>query len=75
MCIRPFKKVVRFYEQGDVSIFTMIKSMAMNAFRYCSEMECKRLRRDHVDYWYHGMGCVEIKYTEDQGSSLDVIRS
>ena len=47
MCAKPVKKLIRFYENArfkeesnDVSIFTMIKYIAINAFRFCNEPGC-----------------------------------
>lgn len=63
MCNKPSPLKIDFYcEKTDVSVFTMIKRLAKQSITTCTAEGCNKVRLTHTDYWYHGNGCVEIKF-------------
>ena len=73
MCFRPRRHIIKFYDkQSDKSLHTMIKGMAQGSFKLCQS--CEKPYLIHTDYWYHGDGCIEIKYMEDAANTSDSIR-
>ena len=47
----------------------MIKELATKSIYECSNEGCCRLRIKNTDYYYHGNGCIEIKYIDDRNQS------
>lgn len=63
MCSKPVRQKIDFYSsKTDVSVFTMIKRLAKQSITNCQADTCQKPRVAHTDYWYHGNGCVEIKF-------------
>ena len=59
MCTRPKRSIIPFLnEKSDVSLFTFLKSIAKNHDKTCPEEGCGKAYLYHIDYLYHGDGCV-----------------
>jgi hypothetical protein len=74
MCNKPVRSKIDFYSlKNDVSVFTMIKRLAKQSITNCKADQCFKSRLAHTDYWYHGNGCVEIKFMLTEGTDKNVV--
>ena len=47
----------------------MLKDLATKSYQECPNEGCGKARIKHTDYYYHGNGCIEIKYMDDSNQS------
>jgi len=72
MCSKPKSVKVNFNSiSEDRTLFWKIKDLATKCYDICPNENCGRMRIKHTDYFYHGNGCVEIKFQEDKATAIE----
>jgi hypothetical protein len=80
MCTVPQRKKIDFYQRKkdthitDISLFTMVRRLAKQSITNCKADQCFKSRLAHTDYWYHGNGCVEIKFKKKEGVDDNLVK-
>lgn len=78
MCFKPKRLIVKFYSKvaedkagkpvleeantDDISLIEFIRNIDSSAKDTCPNEDCKRQKWHHTDFYYHGNGCVQIRY-------------
>mmetsp|Transcript_25743 Transcript_25743/g.34396 ORF Transcript_25743/g.34396 Transcript_25743/m.34396 type:complete len:141 (-) Transcript_25743:2950-3372(-) len=66
MCFRPRRTIIPFLDgEKDMSLFSFLKKRCEMLNQNCSEEGCGKAMMQHYDYWYHGEGCIEIKFKHE----------
>jgi len=72
MCSKPKSVKVNFNSgTEDRTLFWKIKDLATKSYELCPNENCGRPRIKHTDYFYHGNGCVELKFQEDKYTAIE----
>jgi len=52
----------------------MLRRLAKQSITNCKADQCFKSRLAHTDYWYHGNGCVEIKFKKKEGLEDNLVK-